>query len=548
MVSASSAASTALDRERAAASACEQYYARELGSGHCRCLKPTDNANASIKAALASQRASTTVYNRDDGGTGGLAVLLRGGAFRGSLDDTAADREAAQMQCVWSVVRRLVQPLTRDGMRVRVFLAVYDNVNATAMALLRAPFAEHLAAVTTLSARVSEQVTTAANALRAFLDHCEAASESFEAVVLTRFDLHFKMDVGALLGGPPSSVRGIRFLWRELEAGTSWRLLWAAAYLNNPRFQHSSVEVAHLNHTIKRQQRERSLALTPKSWRRTMRTADTLHAFSFAFARCFHQATLLEMTRDWKPAAGGASWRPSAVRNHWLHKMRYHVARAARDGNTSFLINGTFDSNPCASTCMLNPVYDILPRESWVVDSGICQAPGDFVFDPTSETLCCPSPDYCCPNSVDTCSDERAVLYDATAADGGRGVPTTLLEEGWRRHFLRRSGLRPRAGDAAAPAHPMAQQNAEAASRLVAQWNAEAASRLHESACPPSDWTDGDGGRAGCVLAMTDASARLVRDAWLHAPNWTARWPENDDVSTTVSNSRSRREAHDRVG
>ena len=59
-----------------------------------------------------------------------------------------------------------------------------------------------------------------------------------------------------------------------------------------------------------------------------------------------------------------------------------------------------------------NPVYDLLPRMRWVTDSGICQRPSDFQFDTKSQSHCCPSPNYCCPNSVTNCGAAGARLFD----------------------------------------------------------------------------------------------------------------------------------------
>lgn len=539
-------AAAAAANESAISAACEDFYAREEPKGHCHCLGPNDNATASIAAAMASQRPSLTIHTQDRGGTSGLALLLRGGAYRGSMDNSAAERESAQLRCVQSAMRRLVQPLVDDGVRVRVFMTVYDNLNATALALLREPFGKHLATITTIAARESEQLTMTANALASFLAHCEEQREAFDAVLLTRLDLSFKMDVRALLG-PPSQLRGIRFLWQELEAGTKWRFLWPAAYLGAFSSRLSSSDIAHLNLTLARQKRERSLVLTPPYWRSTHRTADTLHAFSFRLCRCFYRAVRMEMTRGWAATPRPASpevpmhvvaWRPTPVTNHWLHKMQYHLWRAVQGHMGVLVPNGTFDSNPCSTTCMLNPVYDILPRMDWVVRSGICQSPDEFVYDPISQTLCCPSPDYCCPNSVLSCSDPNAILFDAAAAGAGRGVPRETIESGWRRHYLQRSGLMPKPNwSAPIPG---------------TQWRraiSDAASRLAETACPSSEWSDGETGRTGCLFAMTEPSVQLVRDVWLHAPEWTTAWPVNDDESTTKSQAtQALREASTPVG
>ena len=35
------------------------------------------------------------------------------------------------------------------------------------------------------------------------------------------------------------------------------------------------------------------------------------------------------------------------------------------------LPDGAFSSNPCGAACLLNPVYDFMPRNEWIVSSGL---------------------------------------------------------------------------------------------------------------------------------------------------------------------------------
>eukprot|EP00322_Chrysochromulina_rotalis_P025231 CAMPEP_0115862346 /NCGR_PEP_ID=MMETSP0287-20121206/18126_1 /TAXON_ID=412157 /ORGANISM="Chrysochromulina rotalis, Strain UIO044" /LENGTH=176 /DNA_ID=CAMNT_0003316759 /DNA_START=141 /DNA_END=671 /DNA_ORIENTATION=+ len=93
----------------------------------------------------------------------------------------------------------------------------------------------------------------------------------------------------------------------------------------------------------------------------------------------------------------------------------------------TYLIEGQFDSNPCRSTCMLNPIYDLLPRMEWITASHICQRIEDFTYDPVSESMCCPAPNYCCPNSVSSCNDPGAIRFDAVKA----GVTAATIVEHW---------------------------------------------------------------------------------------------------------------------
>ena len=66
--------------------------------------------------------------------------------------------------------------------------------------------------------------------------------------------------------------------------------------------------------------------------------------------------------------------------------------------------------------CLANPLYEILPRGQWLVEAGICQRSEDFAYDASSQSLCCPSVDYCCPNSVTNCdTDPRATFFQPRA-------------------------------------------------------------------------------------------------------------------------------------
>jgi hypothetical protein len=200
------------------------------------------------------------------------------------------------------------------------------------------------------------------------------------------------------------------------------------------------------------------------------------------------------------------------------------VQRALHNGSQpgrylGYLVNnGTYDSNPCGGTCQLNPVYEILPRNEWIARSGVCQRAEDFQFDPISQTDCCPSPDYCCPNSVADCTSPKATLFDASMARGG-GIPTAALQ-GWRRHYLSRL---------------LDARRAKPAAKI--------ASNLSDVVCEISRWPYASGltvaEEASCAgFAMTPRTVALVREAWDLDPGWWNRthYPSDDDRSTMFSN------------
>ena len=128
------------------------------------------------------------------------------------------------------------------------------------------------------------------------------------------------------------------------------------------------------------------------------------------------------------------SERPLSFMHNMVSALRRALAWSEPPPPINFVISGQFDSNPCRATCMLNPLYDLLPRMQWVVDSRICQRREDFVFDEPSQSLCCPSPNYCCPNSLVSCAasapgSERAVRYDVLRA----GVSPAVIRR-WPLH------------------------------------------------------------------------------------------------------------------
>ena len=506
---------------------CESNYAAAINAT----LK---NYSWLIEQSIARLQPRTTFVNptadatadADDAGpaaiAGGLAIVLRGGAFRGSDEADGSDRVLAQIRCAQSVERFLIRPLARRGIRAHVFLTLYDVDVASPARLeaLQRPFAQHVRAITTLNAGWAEQLTSAIAALDALTLYCSTRGESYEAVLLTRYDMLFKMSVIRLLGvegggeedisdvrgdaesdeeeslahqlstassayskatkGYSKSARskaargngraslqidGIRFLWREV--GSAWRFTWSPT--SAQRRAADEKQLAEWAALAQQMALTRDHVFRP-AWKTLTRTADTIHVLGYAFLRCFRSAVAFETTRTWStqneikrtmaippsraparaPGVGldgrfrsrsiplvngqpSAAWLNARLlekypHNHWLHRLKDHLGKQLRVDTTSadwqangtwmptlgyLLPDGAFSSNPCGAACLLNPVYDFLPRGDWVVASGICQRWSDFKYDPSSRSLCCPSPDYCCPNSIANCSDPRAQRFSA---------------------------------------------------------------------------------------------------------------------------------------
>ena len=394
------------------AQACDAYYDRWLPKGHCRCLPPTVNVSRDLDSALALQEPQTRTLRRDRTvpSHGGVAILLRGQPFRG--EEPGARREA-QLRCSWSVAQVIVNPLVQRGHRVGVFLTIatgsnsaehHDTAENEPIEPIYEPYAEHVVAVTLAKAGSgTTQLTTMANALSAFITHCEDAHDEYDLVIATRLDLRFKpFDIVALLGLEHGlRWEGIRFLWREIFGG--WRSRWPVA---------NTSALAYFD---------------PARWKSQMRVPDTFHVITSRFLSCFRKALLQEMTRWWERE-------PSHLVFHTdLHLTSIRLAEALsvkevtiasdsiskKDSVVGFLLSdGAYDSNgggQCrygekGGACQPNPIYDMWPRHQWM--EAFCQRPEEFVYDPLSQSRCCPSPTYCCPNSVTDCTADavQAIL------------------------------------------------------------------------------------------------------------------------------------------
>ena len=264
-------------------------------------------------------------------------------------------------------------------------------------------------------------------------------------------DLFFKAPLAQFFDA--GNLEGVRFMWHERRS--SWRNIWQMPKPGSALYQKHASDTAVLsrwNETAQRMKRQRDQASLP-GWQAgwaTTRMPDAAHVVSFSAVPCFIAALRFEMTRHW--LANQTFERHRFKVKHSQHTVVQHLATALQGVSTTMRLmqrlgaapgasqevstdacgpkradgysacalgllwpQGGFDSFPCSSSCMLNPAYDILPRSDWVVEAGICQRPSEFTYDPASESLCCPAPDYCCPNSATDCtSAPPGGLFDAS--------------------------------------------------------------------------------------------------------------------------------------
>lgn len=221
-------------------------------------------------SAAGAGSSTDTASSSSSSTSGGLGVIMRGHALRGVGHDSHATRLAAQLECSESVRRHIIEPFVRLGVRVHVYLTVYDTTSEEMLRNITQPYRNHIVAVTTLSAEAAGQLLGLANAINAFetmtmsrgspssADPSSSSSSSpgpalgpYDAVVVVRLDLRLKVPFTQLLLDGTSDVRvpaataptatigtattattatwlaGVRFAWREIGGG--WRSIFNPA-------------------------------------------------------------------------------------------------------------------------------------------------------------------------------------------------------------------------------------------------------------------------------------------------------------------------------
>ena len=134
----------------------------------------------------------------------------------------------------------------------------------------------------------------------------------------------------------------------------------------------------HWRHHSQREATDRTFRTRGRQdWRKSNpRAPDAIIVFPFAYTSCFLGSLrneLFPIRNETRPLS-------------FMHNMVPALNRALPSDigdppKYKYLVAGQFDSNPCRSACMLNPVYDLLPRMQWITASHICQRQEDFAYD-----------------------------------------------------------------------------------------------------------------------------------------------------------------------
>lgn len=325
-----------------------------------------------------------------------IAVVLRGD-MRGSVEETR--------KCAESVVRSFIEPCESgngpSGCDVDVFGIAYAGIeDEERMYNATEPFGEHLVQLVTMpresqqtaivggiqsvfdyfarhgsGANATMRTTTSEPAPSTALATTQAASElPYTAVVVARWDLYFKPDFPSLLRGQkllgPHATPGVGILWHEVQV-VDWRQDPSGTFPTN------NAELAEFK-----------------------RVPDAVSSFSGELAHCF-----MAMVKTLTPGALG-----------------HDIVTTSGDASAPFvrylLPHDVYDSNPLR--CMLNPIYDMLPRNNKLVEAGLCQKQEDFLVDSASGSQCCPAPGYCCPHTVKDCAGAGATRYEGELTDCGQ--------------------------------------------------------------------------------------------------------------------------------
>lgn len=318
-----------------------------------------------------------------------LGVVLRG------------DVRAEAANCAASVVRHLIEPAEAADIAVEAILVTYAHYRRALEKDVSPAYKKWLTKVALLpSVKNSTQVAMIASTLRVVLEYSRSRSgRAYTAIVLFRYDLQLKSPMiwRLLAASRLLSLRshGMRFLFREVPSD----------FRSDSRMVHAFQSPAWPNRTLGR-------------------VTDTLHAFSRSFLPCF-LASL---------------WRDSHLHNlHNLHSSMMRILPRAHFEEVKFLMprEGAFDSNPCRVVCRPNPVF-AMPRTEgslmWPSPHAICQREEDFRTDSVSGTLCCPTPEVCCPMSIGHCADPSARLFRGEALNGSERLDA--LPASWLTHLV----------------------------------------------------------------------------------------------------------------
>ena len=380
-------------------SPCEAWYASKEPRGYCDCLKPSDGASERIDALLHAMQPNVThpahgqpnlaigSYRRvhcKSSRCGGVAVLMRGGAFRGLRYGNGQVSEAtlaAQQHCSMSVATQLVAPFEAQGNAVDIFLGTYERDSSLVRKLI-APYARHVVSVTTLAQPEitlgSSQIAAFVQLLRSLLAHAADFGRVYSAVVTARLDLHLKVPVAARFDA--RTLRGIRFLW--FERRSVWRLVWRGPPAGTVEYQNAGNATRQQWQWITaKMTRWRDHYFRPShdrdSWQQHewlhVRVPDSVQVMAFAAVPCFLAALRFEMTRTWRSNQTFEVQRKRL--QHTQHLLPEHLHAALSVPNASAeptcepkRANGTaacdlgmlwpqgaFDARPCRSNCKGRP-------------------------------------------------------------------------------------------------------------------------------------------------------------------------------------------------
>lgn len=237
----------------------------------------------------------------------------------------------------------VLRPLHLAGFAVDTFVTSYELVDGFASLSPITLNIMHEDGSSNLAMTVASMV--------AFYDYCASRRVSHDFIVLTRMDLRFKQPLVEL---PGLRWNGINFAFRE--SSGEWR--------------------------------KRGWTSVHQAWDDDRRVSDTVHAFAGDLLTCFLLGLAFYAVHP----------------DEQLHYLYGAVERFAPPGRMSFMVNGSYDSDPAKG--MLNPVYDIVPRYRQRYDGSLCRKLADFAYDAHSDSFCCANPPsgYCCPNSRKSCA------------------------------------------------------------------------------------------------------------------------------------------------
>uniref|UniRef100_A0A7S0N5H9 Uncharacterized protein n=1 Tax=Pyramimonas obovata TaxID=1411642 RepID=A0A7S0N5H9_9CHLO len=303
-----------------------------------------------------------------------VALILRGMAYRLGPPSTSYQNRSLD-----NYFEYIIRPLQDLGYQVDVFLTFYRSEDFdynTHWKELEERLQPKM--ITVMSWEDSKQAHANMVSFTAFNMYCLAVQRVYNLVVATRYDLLFKTRITDL---PGLRFDKFNYLWKEIPS----------SFRSEPNFKG-----------------------WPEGFTSRHHRPDTMHVMHGALLPCLQHAYGQSFLRD---------------NQNLMHYIDKYMNEIIGEELITELVPGYFDSNPRA---LANPIYDFqryaslkdLADPPWTDQ---CNRFEDFMYDATSDSLCCPWGDNCCPITVVDCKNATNAIRPAKRQCTAKPLDETIV-------------------------------------------------------------------------------------------------------------------------